>query len=109
MEQLVLLLVIGGAAGTFGLWLGMRLARRAGLKTDKPPAQRARVFVTIAATLGIGLFCAWAIANGHAAVGIGLLVALYVLPSLVLIPVRIRQSNRRTREARARREGSSLR
>lgn len=99
--------VISGAAAALGIWLGIRIARRAGMRTDMPPAKRTRFVVMMVATLGIGLFAAWAITNGHAVVGIGVLVAFYVLPNLVLIPVRIRQANQRAEEARARRERSS--
>jgi hypothetical protein len=53
-----------------------------------------------------GLVAAWAIVNGHAVVGIAILVTIFVVPNLIEIPIRIRQSNRRAREARARREGS---
>ena len=102
--DLAVFLVIAGGAGALGLWLGMRFAHKMGIKADVPPARRARSLVVLGAMLALGLLAAWAITNGHAAVGIGILVAIYVVPILVMIPVRIRQSNQRAREARARRE-----
>jgi hypothetical protein len=74
------------------------------------PPERRRLFVAfIAVNLAFTGVCVWAFATGRPAIGIGLLVAVYVLPNLILIPFRIRDSNRRAREARARREASTPR
>lgn len=46
----------------------------------------------------------WAFTTGRPAIGIAILVAFYILPTLVMTPVRIRRSRRRAEEARAQRE-----
>jgi hypothetical protein len=48
-------------------------------------------------------FSVWAISSGRGALGIGVLIAVYILPEFVLIPLQIRRSQRRAAEARARR------
>jgi hypothetical protein len=50
-------------------------------------------------TVAISMACAWAILNGHAVIGIGVLIAVFLLPDLVLIPLRIRRSRRRAADA----------
>ena len=104
--QFVLFLVSAGAATAFGVWLGLRFSRRAGIGADARPAIRTRTLVLLTLMAVPSLVAAWAIVNGHAAVGIAILVAIFVVPNLIEIPTRIRQSNRRAREARARREAS---
>jgi hypothetical protein len=101
----LLFLVFAGAAGALGIWLGMRLSRRVGAGADARPAIRTRTLVMLILMTLPALVAAWLIATGHAAIGIGILIAVFVIPNLIEIPIRIRQSNRRAREARARREG----
>jgi hypothetical protein len=58
----------------------------------------------------VGGVAAWAFATGHAAIGIGVLVAVYVLPEFVLMPLRIRRSRaaaQGARNARSARRSSS--
>jgi hypothetical protein len=99
--------VIGG--GTY--WLMRRFLRRRGLKTpavtDLPPEQRRMFWLFITAAVVITAVCAWAFASGHAAIGIAVLVAFYVLPEFVLLPLRIRRSRRPAEAARARRKGTT--
>ena len=61
----------------------------------------------MAVTLVIGVVPAWLLVSGHAAIGIALLVAFYILPELVLVPLRIRRSRRTAEAARARRTDSA--
>lgn len=51
--------------------------------------------------------CAWAFASGHSVIGIAVLVAVYVLPEFVLLPLRIRRSRRAADAARAHRKGTT--
>jgi hypothetical protein len=102
----VAFLVFASVPVAIGLWLAPRFARRLGIPTDRPRTERVRIYAVLGVVLALGLLAVWAIVKGHAALGIAILVAVYVLPNLVTIPIRIRQSNRRAREARSRREGS---
>ena len=58
----------------------------------------------MAATLVVAFVAAWGFAEGHPAISIGLLVALFVLPELVLMPLRIRRSRAAARVAREARQ-----
>ena len=99
--------VVGGVT----YWLMMRFLRRRGYKlntlSDLPPAKRRIIWVCLAVTLVVAAFCGWAFANGHAAIGIAVLVAVYVLPEFVLLPFRIRRSRQAAEAARARRKGTT--
>jgi hypothetical protein len=72
-----------------------------------PPGKRRMVWLGMAVTLVIGVVPVWLIVTGHAAIGIALLVAFYILPEFVLVPLRIRRSRRAAEAARARRTGSA--
>ena len=72
-----------------------------------PPGQRRLFWLMMALTLVIGVVPAWLLVNGHAAIAIALLVAFYILPEFVLIPLRIRRSRRAAEAARVRRRGSA--
>jgi hypothetical protein len=66
------------------------------------PRDRRRVFwLMTGLTAAVAGVCVWALAAHHAAVAIGVLVAVYVLPGLALMPVRIRRSRKRADAARA--------
>ena len=89
--------------------LVMRYFRRRGHTTprDLPPAKRRLLWLGMAVALLVTLACAWAFATGRPAIGIGVLVAFYILPELVLVPLRIRRSRRAGDAARARRAGTT--
>jgi hypothetical protein len=71
-----------------------------------PAAKRRVMAVTMAVLVGFTAFVGWLFATGHPVVALALLVAFYILPELVLIPLRIRRSRRAAEAARARRTGS---
>ena len=106
--SLVLTLVIAAilAVGTY--LLTMRWFRKRGYTTprDLPPQQRRLLWLGLLVALLVTVACGWAFATGHPAVGIAVLVAFYVLPELVLIPLRIRRSRRAAEVARRRRTGA---
>lgn len=100
-----LVFVIGG--GTY--WLMMRWMRGRGVRTPRalPPDKRRKVWFYMTLGLVIAAVSGWAFTSGHAAIGIALLVAVYVLPEFVLMPLRIRRSRQAAQAARARREGTA--
>jgi membrane protein YdbS with pleckstrin-like domain len=77
------------------------------MSRDLRTGKRRAVWLSMAVALVIAAGCGWAFTHGHAAVGIAVLVAFYVLPEFVLIPLRIRRSRRAADAARARRQGTS--
>jgi ABC-type phosphate transport system permease subunit len=48
--------------------------------------------------------CSWAFATGRPGIGIGVLIAAYVLPEFVLMPLRIRRSRAAAEAARSARK-----
>ena len=94
--------MIGGGS----YWLMMRWMRRRVVKTplDLPPDKRRQAWLYMAIGLAIAAVGGWAFTSGHAAIGIAILVAFYVLPQFVLIALRIRRSRQAAQAARARRE-----
>jgi Zn-dependent membrane protease YugP len=98
----VALAAMGFVCVALGLWLANELARRVGLPTFTDLSVRRRVIVvaSIAGTTAVALFAAWTIANGQPAVGIALLVAVFVLPELIVLPIRVRRARRRADVAR---------
>ena len=99
--------VIGG--GTYLLM--MRFLRRRGFETvavSGAEAVQRMLRLCVAAAIVVTAVCAWAFASGHAAIGIAVLVAVYVLPAFVLMPLRIRRSRRDAEAARARRKGTTV-
>ena len=76
----------------------------AGRKSWTAAWRRPAFWVILAVTWLIAAVCIWAFTTGRPAIGIGVLIAFYMLPTLVLMPVRVRRSQRRAAEARARRE-----
>ena len=79
-------------------WLSNAFLRRIGTKTlgEQAPANRRLFCLTMGAGLVKAAFEIWAFSTHHAAVGVAALVAFFVLPEFVLIPVRINRSRRAT-------------
>lgn len=98
--------------GVFGVlmlagiyWLSNAFLRKVGINTlseTTPPARRL-FWLSMGAGLVIAAFEVWAFSTHHAAVGVAVLIAVFVLPEFVLIPLRIRRSRRAAEVSRARR------
>ena len=74
------------------------------------PREKQRVFwLMIAVMAPVSAVCAWAFGTGRGALGVGVLVAVFVLPEFVLMPLRIRRSRERADAARAARQARSER
>jgi hypothetical protein len=103
------LAAIGLVCVALGLWLGNVLARRTGIPTigEMPGRRRVVVVLTVLCVSGVALFAAWLITHGQPTIGIAILVAVFVLPNLVLLPLRLRRARRRAEEARAARRARS--
>jgi len=92
----VVVLIACGFAGYWGgIWIGPRFGidTRHGRSTQRPP-----LWLGLAVATGIASFAAWAILHGDAALGLGLVVTVVVLPQFVLIALQIRRSSRRSKE-----------
>ena len=103
--------VIGGGMYWLIYSLITRFLRRRGVRmlavSDLRPEKRRVFWLFMAGAVVVTAMCAWAFASGHAAIGIAVLVAVYVLPEFVLLPLRIRRSRRAAEAARARRKGTT--
>jgi hypothetical protein len=95
------------AAGGFvaALTLAMALVIYVRLRRRGEAAKLARAFwlMMVAISLANGV-AVWGFASHHAAVAIGALAAVYVLPEFVLMPLRIRRSRAAARAARGARQ-----
>jgi hypothetical protein len=111
MDSLVatgLLILAASGAGAFiaKRWL-TPLMQRHKLVPEQPTAPsrpwlvRAIVLAYIAATAAP----LWAFATGHGRLGVILLVAIFILPEFVIVPLHIVASRRRAIEARGQRLG----
>jgi hypothetical protein len=107
MDSLVLTLVIVAVLIVGTHVLTMRWFRRRGYTTprDLPARQRRLLWLGLLVTVLVTVACGWAFATGRPAVGIAVLVAFYILPEFVLVPLRIRRSRRAAAVARQRRTG----
>jgi hypothetical protein len=93
-------------AGSY--WLSNVFLRKIGIKTlgEQPSRNRRLFLLSMSAGLVIAAFEAWAFSTNHAAVGVAVLIAFFVPPEFVLIPLRIRRSRRAAKLSRARRTSS---
>jgi len=93
-------------AGSY--WLSNVFLRKIGIKTlgEQPSRNRRLFLLSMSAGLVIAAFEAWAFSTNHAAVGVAVLIAFFVLPEFVLTPLRIRPSRRAAKLSRARRTSS---
>lgn len=89
-------------------WLSNVFLHTIGIKTlaEQAPPKRRLFWLSMGAGLVIAAFEAWAFRTHHAAVGVAVLIAFFVLPEFVLIPLRIRRSRRAVELSRARRASS---
>jgi hypothetical protein len=78
----------------FGLWLGERVSARLMPDREIDPATRRRFRVFIVLMFIPPAAAVWAIASGHAAVAIAILIATLVLPNFVTIALHIRRDRR---------------
>jgi hypothetical protein len=99
---LVLAAFLGGA-----IWLGLRLADRFTKSRRGPLSPRAKRIrsIMVAFLFVYAMVVGWAFATGHAAIAIGVMVALVLLDPIVLIPLTIRRSRQRAREQKPDRAG----
>jgi hypothetical protein len=105
VDDVVVTLGIAAVLSVGTYVLVMRWFRRHGYATprDLPPRQRRLLWLGLLLALLVTIVCGWAFATGHPAVGIAVLVAFYILPEFVLVPLRIRRSRRAADAARRRR------
>lgn len=99
----VVLIAVG-----IGYWVSNALMPRFGLKNmrEQPPAKRRMFWLSMGVAVVIAAFEGWAFNTHHGGVGVAVLIAFFVLPEFVLIPLRIRRSRRAAERSRARRTGS---
>ncbi|MEA2495926.1 MAG: hypothetical protein QOJ29_3837 [Thermoleophilaceae bacterium] len=95
--MVITLVSVGG-----GIWLGLRLSRRAGATPSDLPPRKRRIFVLMmVGTFAITLAVVISFASGKPGIGIGILIAFYILPTFITTPLRIRRSRREAEAARA--------
>jgi hypothetical protein len=101
-----MVITVAVVAGT--VWFSSRYWSRIGLMRpgDLPPGKRRNFWLIVVGSSLPALIGGIAIADGHPALGIAVLIAAFVLPEFVLMPIRIRRSRRVADEARARRTGT---
>ena len=101
---LVISVVVGG-------WLGTKLASRMGTNrlAELNPQEKRRAYTRLGVLLAIYVpataVSVWALTSGHVGIGIAVLVAAFVLPDFVIVPLRIRRSREAARAAESRRRG----
>ena len=106
MLGIVLIAAVIGIGGAERWLMPAMDRRRNSPRVERTRRQRwvGRAIVTAWAI--VSAVAVWALGEGHTAVGIGLLVGVFILPEFVLVPIHITQSRRRAAEARARREAN---
>jgi hypothetical protein len=103
MDWIVVVLFV--ALMLLGVAFAYRLGPRVGIDMRAlSPAKKRRLAIMLTVTGAVALLILWALSRGHIAPGIGVLVAVMVLPEFVLIPLRITQSRKRAEAAGARRQ-----
>jgi hypothetical protein len=93
--MVIALLVVVACAGigfSLAVWVGPKVGvdTRRLVRGGRPPTS----MLMLVAMVVIAIFVAWAIARGHVAVGIGLLLAFLLLPEGILVMCK-RRSRRR--------------
>jgi ABC-type sugar transport system permease subunit len=88
------------------LVLGMAVAVRLRLRSRGKGGKVTRaIWLMMGVQSLVAGVCVWAFATGRPGIAIGVLIALFVLPEFVLMPLRIRRSSAAARAARERRRG----
>ena len=77
------------------------------MPSDLPPRKRRLFVLMMLGTLVITLAVVISFASGNPGIGIGILIAFYVLPTFITTPLRIRRSRREAEAARAARAARS--
>jgi uncharacterized membrane protein len=98
----LIVVVLPLAAMLLGVAVAYRLGPRLGIDMKRlTPANKRRLAVML--TLGgvVALLIVWALSTDRVAIGVGLLLAVTVLPEFVLVPVRIKRARRKAAESRA--------
>ncbi|HEY1596966.1 MAG TPA: hypothetical protein VGF74_16330 [Thermoleophilaceae bacterium] len=94
MLTVIVAIVLAAMFLAFCLWVGERVTARLMPDREIDPALRRRVGLVLVLMLIPPAAAVWAIANGHAALGIAILVATFVLPHFVAIGLQIRRGRR---------------
>jgi hypothetical protein len=91
-----------------GIAFVYRVGPRMGINMQRlTPARKRKLYFWLAISAAVGLVTASALSTGRIALGVGILVAVMILPEFVLVPLRIRRSRQRAEAARAGRQGRS--
>jgi hypothetical protein len=90
MAELLGLIVIGGFFLALGLWL----ATRGGRLDHIPPARRRRLYLAMVVLYIPPVVAAWALVNGHAVIGITILVLVFIVPNILIAVLRVRGTGR---------------
>jgi hypothetical protein len=101
-----LVLVVVLSATTYVLHARWMRHRGYATPRDLSPRQRRLLALGLLLALLVTGVSGWAFATGHPAIGIAVLVAFYVLPEFVLVPLRISRSRRVAEAGRKRRTGT---
>jgi hypothetical protein len=102
IEVGVIFVVVGGL---FCVAVAEGTIRLLGRGSRKPPPRHTRrlIYPTMAFGLTIGAICAWAFTSHHQGVGVAVLIASFLIPEAIILPLRIRRSRRAADAARAQR------
>jgi hypothetical protein len=97
------------ASMLLGVAIAYRVGPRLGIDMRRlTPAKRRRLAVMLTVGGAFAMVIVWALSTHHVAIGIGLLLAIMVLPDLVLVPLRIKRARRKAQESRAARLSDRL-
>jgi hypothetical protein len=96
----IIVVLLFAASMLLGVAVAYRFGPRMGIDMQRwTPMKKRRLAVMLTACGAIALLIAWARSSGHVAIGIGLLLAVMVLPELVLVPLRIKRARRKAEES----------
>jgi ABC-type transport system involved in cytochrome bd biosynthesis fused ATPase/permease subunit len=98
----IVIVLLFAASMLLGVAAAYRFGPRMGIDMQcLTPAKKRHLAIMLSAGGAVALLIVWALATGHVAIGIGLLLAVTVLPELVLVPLRIKRARRKAEESRA--------
>ena len=85
-----------------GVAIAYRFGPRMGIDLQRlTPTKKRRLAVMLTVTGIVALAIVWALSTDHVAIGVGLLLAVTVLPEFVLVPLRIKRAHRKAEQSRA--------